>query len=192
MKIAAADWKALRQPLAVLAACSLAALAIAGLSRHAGERSATALRQAKARYQALVAESGQLPDPAEERRLAAFVRRLQPRQSAGEDRRSEWAELLGELQRRQGLPELRYQFMPADAAAARGDPPLRSTTMKLHLERLHEEALLAFIDGLYGEPGVFATLRGCTLEKAGETPAGLSVDCVIDWITLDGGQEQRQ
>lgn len=104
----------------------------------------------------------------------------------GPERRLEWVECIARVKAARRLFEMRYEFSPQKPLAADHDGFMVST-MKLHMELLHEEDLTGFLDDLAQTAPALLHVRACSMERLGsgrDGSAQLGAECTIDWITL--------
>jgi hypothetical protein len=107
----------------------------------------------------------------------------------GSERRLEWVECIARIKAARRLFEMRYEFSPQKPLDASHDGFMAST-MKLHMELLHEDDLVGFLDDLTRAAPALLHVRACSMERlapgreAGNGAAQLGAECTIDWITL--------
>lgn len=125
-------------------------------------------------------------------------RRIVEQGHLGPERRLEWTERIEQIKAARRLLDLRYELAPQQplrtaGMAVDGDTggiEFMTSTMKLHLQLLHEEDLFGFLDDLTQTVPALLHVRECSMERLAEREtasglaANLKADCTIDWITL--------
>lgn len=190
-----ADLRRLRASLLLACTLLLAGIATAAYSARWLAQEQRNLAEAEARQRQVQAQLAEARREAAEidARIALF-RQLQARGVVGAEARLDWVEAVEALRRSIGLPRLEYELLPqhpltlpgADAEPAAYH--FAASTMRLRMDLVHEGDLLQFLDQLPPRVGAILRLRACLVERPGEGAvpqrAGLSADCVLDWITL--------
>ena len=124
-------------------------------------------------------------------RIAKF-RQLEQYRILGEEQRLEWIELFKAIRERQQVIDLRYEISPQRPVDSTSG--FKFSPIKFHLELLHEEDLIRFIDDLRTQARAMIRIRYCKLtrtvhgkEYPGTARVGtnLLADCEMDWITLN-------
>lgn len=193
MKFAYADLKKLRWHLAGAASLIMGAGAIVHLGLVASRGAEAEHKEAAVRRGQIESKLRQVRTEEEEiKDRAALFLRLQENGVLGEERRLEWTEMLRDIQLRMRLPGISYEISPQKALADEkggSGHAFYVSSMKLHLQLLHEEDLLNFLERLRREARAMVLARSCNVARpaAGEsgTPqAQLHADCELDWVTL--------
>ncbi|MBL8445937.1 MAG: hypothetical protein JNJ44_00830 [Zoogloeaceae bacterium] len=122
------------------------------------------------------------------REAISRFRRLEGQGVVGAEHRLEWVERLAAVRQQIGLPVLEYELRPRrplDPTPPSG--PLRMTRsgMAISATLLHEEDLLALLEGLAAEPSAIVHPVECRLSRAIGGRRELTAQCGIDWITLE-------
>lgn len=111
----------------------------------------------------------------------------------GEERRLDWTEMLRDSQRQLRLPRMSYEFAPQAPLenSASGDYAFYASPMKIHLQLVHENDLINFLDLVQRHAKALVLVRSCRVSRAAPqgSDAGngqLSADCTLDWITVRG------
>lgn len=111
----------------------------------------------------------------------------------GEERRLDWTEMLRDSQRQLRLPQMSYEFAPQVPLenGAGGDYAFYVSPMKIHLQLVHENDLIHFLDQVQRTAKALIVVRSCnvgrTSPQGNDTgPGQLSADCALDWITIRG------
>lgn len=191
MKFEVRDLKKLRWQLAIAAALIAGAGAIAYLSLVTTQKANAEHRAAAAYHAQIDARLRQVRIEEEEiKNRAALFTRLQENGVLGAERRLDWVELLREIQRSLRLPGINYEFSPLKPLDGKGGGSFYASSMKLHLLLLHEGDLLNFLSRLQQEAKAMVLVRNCSLTRTAPgggateaSPAQLSADCEIDWVT---------
>jgi hypothetical protein len=191
VKFTVRDLKKLRWQLAIAAGLVVAAAAIAYMSL-------IALRKAEAEHRAVASSHARIDTRLRQVRTeeediknrAALFLHLQERGIIGEEKRLDWIEMVDDLQNRMRLPDMNYEFAPQKPLEGdgSGEHAFFVSSMKLHLNLVHEEDLLDFLAEVQREARAVVLARSCNVSRA---PAGarnslaqLSADCELDWITV--------
>ena len=115
----------------------------------------------------------------------------------GEERRLSWIESLESTNQVLKLPILTYNLLPQEKFIRPGlkvasDVEMNSSPMELSMGLLHEEDLLAVLEGLRLTIKSLFTVESCSLTRNGSIGASLKTDgtnltskCTIRWITID-------
>lgn len=180
----------LRLPLAILSG-SLAA-ATATLAWTLAWKGASELRRDREAARVAQSEASLHKQPGADEAIILEAIGLRLRDSgvlAGEGR-MRWIRTLHRLQRELGLPAMNYQFEGGRPQPGPADERFALMAMKLQLEVLHEEDLLAFLSGLEQAGTPPARLRGCLLSRSSRPGTNLEAICDIDWLALNVGKER--
>lgn len=196
MKFGARDLKKLRWHIALALAMLAAAGAVAVLSW-------TARQQVRAEHDRIVTRHSQAAtrlhqvhfEEEEIKAKAAIFARLEKNGILGEERRLDWTETLRDIQRRQRIPAMSYEFAPQHAlpGGSSGQYAFYASKMKLHLQLAHEEELLHFLQAVQQEAKAMVQVDSCHLTRlpADGTPPGFSrlrAECELEWLTARPGQ----
>ena len=115
----------------------------------------------------------------------------------GEERRLSWIESLETTNQVLKLPTLTYSLLPQEkfirpGLSVNNDVEMNSSPMKLSMGLLHEEDLLAVLEGLRLSIKNLFTVESCSLTRNGSIGASLNTEgtnltsqCTIRWITID-------
>lgn len=183
-----ADLRHLRWHL-LLAVALVAAGAILAVFAHQARQSAHAeLTKAGAAYQAAHQRLRQAQaDESITRETLSRFQALQARGLVGAEQRLEWVEGLRNLQRQLALATVDYELRPRQLLPGEGAYRLATSTLALKVELLHEEDLLALLDGLTREPTALVSPLHCRMTlargEAGTYPR-LTAECDLEWLTI--------
>jgi len=123
-------------------------------------------------------------------RFLSPYRQLEKRGFIGEERRVEWIDRLRNIAVIHHLFPIDYTIgIREDLSPGKWEIApfkLRRSVMKLHLPLLHEEDVLALLDGLPKEMLPPFMLRACDLVAVPSDNRHLDASCEIDWYTLAG------
>lgn len=188
---------ALRLPLGMFAVVALAAASLAGFSWH---RECEAQRALQAQYGRLAQARQRSVAASAERAAAAsyqpLFRRLVQQGFVGAERRSEWIDDLRAASRQHPLFGIAYsigaqqdyrpRFLASPAAFS-----LRRSEMNIDIPLLHENDLLAMLDGMRADRRAMFQPRDCVMTRLEDGPENgyaprLAASCRIDWLTLTG------
>lgn len=123
------------------------------------------------------------------RQKLARYEELIKRGYVGPEHRLEWVARIREIKERRKLLAVQYELSPQSSVgnADAGGYELRSSSMKLRMQLLHEDDLLNFLADLKGSVQAYIRVRSCDVERlSGDrqiTAAQLKAECLIDWIT---------
>lgn len=197
MKLAGADWKALRYPLLTLAGALLLGGALVLLSRQELDRAASQL----ARQEQILREAtDRLHKSGEEkdkilRHRAAYIK-LQQLGFIGEEQRINWVDALRAASLNLKMFGVSYQIeaqQPLGPLPGMDAGPYRiqQSVMKISLGLLHEEDLMRFMHALTEQQAGIFTLHECSLQRqnAGrienvKVQPNLQADCSLAWLTI--------
>lgn len=196
MKFTAHDLKNIRWHIGIAVGLLLAAGALTWLSltmkqKTDAEHLAAATRhgQSEARLRQARTEEQEIKEK------GALFQHLLENGIIGEERRLDWIEMLTDVQRRLRIPGMSYEFAPQKPLSGNtgGNHVFFVSTMKVHLNVVHEEDLLNFLEAVQQEAKAMVLTRQCNLTRrspaeAGTTLAYLSADCELDWITARKGE----
>lgn len=106
----------------------------------------------------------------------------------GPERRLDWVECIARVKAARRLLAMRYEFSPQKPLGVDYDGFMAST-MRLHIELLHEEDLTGFLDDLARTAPALLYVRACSMQRLagggdGTGAARLGAECTVDWITL--------
>jgi hypothetical protein len=122
----------------------------------------------------------------------------------GEDRRLDWIEGLEAIRKQGLLNDFRYSIDPQQPYTAQppidsGNFDVRTSTMKLQLDLLHEGQLVDFFSALRHNSNGWYQLESCSLQRKNatatqaltiDTTAHLGAECSGSWVTLKNRNEQ--
>ena len=115
----------------------------------------------------------------------------------GEERRLSWIESLDTTNQVLKLPTLSYSLLPQEKFIRPGlkvssDVKMNSSPMELTMGLLHEEDLMAVLEGLRLSIKNLFTVESCSLTRSGEISntvntqdTNISSKCTIRWVTID-------
>jgi len=115
----------------------------------------------------------------------------------GEERRLSWIESLDTTNQVLKLPTLSYSLLPQEKFIRPGlkvssDVKMNSSPMELTMGLLHEEDLMALLEGLRLSIKNLFTVESCSLTRSGEISnsvntkdTNISSKCTIRWVTVD-------
>ncbi len=193
MKLTSRDLIKLQWPLIIMVALIAAAILLAFWAAQ-GETVATQGRnEAQTRKNQIEQRLRQVRTEEEElRERAATFQQLRASGISGEEKRLEWTELLGTLQRELRLPGMRYEFgvqKPMENVSGSAHA-FFSSPLRLQLRLLHERDLLDFLGQTEAQAKAMVLVKACKLAPAvGSTDARsfgaqLTADCDMQWITV--------
>ena len=192
MKLSNRDFHRLALPLAIL----LLLCGIAGALAWATHRDARQAQierdranEAKLRSEARLRQFRS--DELDIKERGQLLQRLRDSSMLGEEKRLDWTEQLGTLQRELRIPGMKYEFAPQTALQANGSAGYNwfNSPLRLQLRLVHEGDLLNFLDRLQHEGKALVIVRNCKLAlppataSDHETNAALNGDCELDWLT---------
>lgn len=195
MKFTHADWKKLRNSIAVLLSTLLLMFVLvyyAQLSKeasmHAVENQKMQLQQATQRYQSSGAEKNNII------KYLPQYQQLISKGVVGEERRLEWVDALRNIHKNQKLFSIKYNvgaqepYKPAYSLNA-GQFRITRSMMTLELAMLHEGDLLTLLEGLASQQSSPFIVRQCEMTRQNAnigsslTP-NMQAKCELDWITI--------
>ena len=115
----------------------------------------------------------------------------------GEERRLSWIESLENTNKVLKLPRLSYRLMPQEKFIRPGlkvkrGVELSGSAMELSMDLLHEEDILAVLEGLRLSIKNLFTVESCSLRRSSRVgvplntkKANLRSICTIRWVTID-------
>ena len=115
----------------------------------------------------------------------------------GEERRLSWIESLDTTNQVLKLPKLSYNLLPQEKFIRPGlkissDVKMNSSPMELTMGLLHEEDLMAVLEGLRLSIKNLFTVESCSLTRSGRISntvntqdTNISSKCTIRWVTID-------
>jgi hypothetical protein len=124
-------------------------------------------------------------------------RRLLERGIIGDEQRLDWVDTISQIKSARRIYDIKYAISPQKtfevpgAAAAGGDVEFRVSELKLDMQLLHEEDMLAFLDDLQRQLKTHVMVRSCAVqrldrggvERAGAGPR-LRAECYVDLVTI--------
>ncbi|AXS80762.1 hypothetical protein [Dechloromonas sp. HYN0024] len=120
-----------------------------------------------------------------------LLQRLQNAGITGDEKRLDWIETLRDIQRDLRIPGMSYEF-GAQASLDKTDDATYAwyaSPLRIQLRLLHEEDLLNFLARLEKDAAALVIVRNCKLlplpvqTDARQTPAQLSAECEMQWLT---------
>ena len=115
----------------------------------------------------------------------------------GEERRLSWIESLKATNQVLKLPKLTYNLLPQEkfirpGLKVKSDVKMNSSPMELSMGLLHEEDLMAVLEGLRLSIKNLFTVDNCSLIRSGgisrisnTKDINISSRCTIRWVTID-------
>jgi hypothetical protein len=115
----------------------------------------------------------------------------------GEERRLSWIESLENTNKVLRLPTLSYSLMPQEkfirpGLKVKSGVELSGSAMELTMDLLHEEDILAVLEGLRLSIKNLFTVESCSLRRSSKVgvplntkEANLRSICTIRWVTID-------
>ena len=115
----------------------------------------------------------------------------------GKERRLSWIESLESTNEVLKLPQLTYNLLPQEkfvrpGLTVKNGIVVNSTPMQLSMGLLHEEDLLAVLEGLRLSIKNLFTVESCSLNRSGRIVGSLNTKginlnsrCTIKWVTID-------
>ena len=127
---------------------------------------------------------------------------LRTRGYIGAEKRLDWVEAIARIKAARRIFKLDYEFAPQrpldagilPAGASAGGFEIMSSRMRMQIQLLHEEELLAFLTELRDAVQALVQVPSCTIERLapGNTDRGskaqLRAECTLEWITLKEGK----
>lgn len=124
-------------------------------------------------------------------------RRLLERGIIGDEQRLDWVDTISQIKAARRIYDIKYAISPQKtfdvpgAAAAGGDVEFRVSELKLDMQLLHEEDMLAFLDDLQRQLKTHVMVRSCAVqrldrggvERPGAGPR-LRAECYVDLVTI--------
>ena len=192
------DWRYLRQPLIILGLSIILAVALGlvgfqyeKVQVEKYEKAVTTLRTTHKRYSDIVKDIDLLD---QYRKLYGGYKSSG---LIGEERRLSWIESLVTTNEVLKLPTLTYNLLPQEKFIRPGlkvkrEVELNSSPMELNMGLLHEEDLLALLEGLRLSIKNIFTVESCSLTRSGGISNTLKTNntnilakCTIKWVTID-------
>jgi hypothetical protein len=115
----------------------------------------------------------------------------------GPERRLSWIETLESVNEVMKLPKLTYELLPQEKfdrprLSVDRNVEVNSTPMKLRVDLMHEEDILALFEGIEGGIDNLFTIDQCSLQRNGKVVSpvstkgvNLSSVCLMRWITVN-------
>jgi len=192
------DWRYLRQPLiifvlSVMVAASMGVLGFQYESRQIEkyDKAVVTLRTTHTRYIDLVNDIDLLE---QYRNLYSGYKSSG---LVGEERRLSWIESLENTNKVLKLPTLTYNLLPQEefirpGLKVKSGVELNGSAMELTMGLLHEEDVLAVLEGLRLSIKNLFTVESCSLSRSSNIGvpldtknANLRSKCTIRWVTID-------
>ena len=188
------DLRKLRWQLLALAILLALAVTMILWSHSVEERSRRELDAASAQFRQTESKLRQVRTEEQEiKEKSALFLGLMRSGILGEERRLDWTEMLRDIQRQLRLPRMSYEFAPQAPLenGVSGDYTFYTSPMKIHLQLVHENDLINFLDLVQRHAKALVLVRSCSVGRtsaqgsdAANSP--LSADCALDWITVHG------
>lgn len=105
----------------------------------------------------------------------------------GDEKRLEWLELLKEVERTHGIPQIDYEFSPRQRLGLAGTAAsvFSYSRQRIKFSLRHEDEFLGILAKLRSSAQALLIIRSCRLSRApGNTDHPLSAECELDWVTL--------
>ena len=195
IKLDRQDWNRLTLPAASLLVACIFAAVIVSYAQDYRDEAAQRLQQQQS--QLMQAKSRLLSSDQERENIIRYLpvyKRLISQGFIGEERRIEWVDALRSVHQSQRLFGIKYSIgaqAPYQSGVIGNTAPftLYRSIMKLELSLLHEEDLLALLDGLRRSQATPFILRDCTIQRIGTAAVTTiapvaSATCELDWLTL--------
>ena len=192
------DWPYLRLPLIMFGLSIMVAAAVAIVGRQYEiaqikkyESAVSTLKTTHKRYADMVSDIALLD---QYRNLYSGYKSSG---MVGEERRLSWIESLDTTNQVLKLPELSYNLLPQEKFIRPGlkissDVKMNSSPMELTMGLLHEEDLMAVLEGLRLSIKNLFTVESCSLTRSGRISntvntqdTNISSKCTIRWVTID-------
>ena len=192
------DWPYLRLPLIMFGLSIMVAAAVAIVGRQYEiaqikkyESAVSTLKTTHKRYADMVSDIALLD---QYRNLYSGYKSSG---MVGEERRLSWIESLDTTNQVLKLPKLSYNLLPQEKFIRPGlkissDVKMNSSPMELTMGLLHEEDLMAVLEGLRLSIKNLFTVESCSLTRSGRISntvntqdTNISSKCTIRWVTID-------
>lgn len=192
------DWDLLRLPLTTLSSAVIVSviLLIVSVSYNYNQRAAvskleTELTAGKSRYE------NARRDKALYRQYVEAYLDYSERGVIGAEQRLNWIEEIQEINKQLKLPSLKYEINPQIITNIPGvelpdNISVRSSSMQLSAELLHEGDGLLILETLRKKAGGFYALQACKMDS--KIPEGrldyrpnvsyVEMECMLDWYTI--------
>lgn len=125
-------------------------------------------------------------------------RRLLDRGIIGDEQRLDWVDTISQIKNARRVHDIKYTIAPQKAYEVQGAGPaggeveFRVSELKLDMQLLHEEDMLAFLEDLQDQLKTHVMVRSCAvqrldrsaaIERTGTSPR-LRAECLVDLITI--------
>lgn len=203
MKFDAKDLKHLQWAIAFLVIMALVGGGSVWTTLQLKKSSEKAFQEATAARRDIQAKLARARDEEQELRdkIVRF-QALRTRGYIGAEKRLDWVEAIARIKAARRIFKLEYEFAPqrpVDAGilpggASAGGFEIMSSRMRMQIQLLHEEELLAFLTDLRDAVQALVQVPSCTIERLapGNTERGskaqLRAECTLEWITLKEGK----
>ena len=117
----------------------------------------------------------------------ARYQNIEARGYIGGERRLDWVEQIRKIKTNRKLLDIQYELEPQKVLESNSSGyDFMVSTMKLQMQLLHEEDLLNFLADLRDSIRAYTSVKSCDVVRRTilGSPAQLTADCTIDWITL--------
>jgi hypothetical protein len=199
MKVEPRTARALTLP--AIAAAAMVALGVAavfasnhflGMVRSERQAAADERRAAQEKLARATSEEREIRD-----KLVDYKKLLE-RGIIGDEQRLDWVDTIGQIKAARKIYDIKYAISPQKsfeiqgAGPAGGDVEFRVSELKLDMQLLHEEDMLAFLEDLQRQLKTHVMVRSCSMqrldrgggfERSGANPR-LRADCVLDLVTI--------
>lgn len=199
MKVEPRTARALTLP--AIAAAAMMALGVAavfasnhflGMVRSERQAAADERRAAQEKLARATSEEREIRD-----KLVDYKKLLE-RGIVGDEQRLDWVDTIGQIKAARKIYDIKYAISPQKSfeiqggGPAGGDVEFRVSELKLDMQLLHEEDMLAFLEDLQRQLKTHVMVRSCSMqrldrgggfERSGANPR-LRADCLIDLVTI--------
>lgn len=199
MKVEPRTARALTLP--AIAAAAMMALGVAavfasnhflGMVRSERQAAADERRAAQEKLARATSEEREIRD-----KLVDYKKLLE-RGIIGDEQRLDWVDTIGQIKAARKIYDIKYAISPQKSfeiqggGPAGGDVEFRVSELKLDMQLLHEEDMLAFLEDLQRQLKTHVMVRSCSMqrldrgggfERSGANPR-LRADCLIDLVTI--------
>ena len=117
----------------------------------------------------------------------ARYQNIEARGYIGGERRLDWVEQIRKIKTNRKLLDIQYELEPQKVLESNSSGyDFMASTMKLQMQLLHEEDLLNFLTDIRDNIRAFTSVKSSNVVRRTiqGSPAQLTANCSIDWITL--------
>lgn len=196
MSVLVGSLRPLLLPLAVAVGLIAAGVATVLVTGHYLDRARVQHRIALTERQAVQNKLSRATEEEREiREKLVDYRRLLASGVIGDEQRLDWVETIGQIKTDRKLFDIKYQIEPQrlldlSGLSPGGEVEFRVSPLKLEMQLLHEEDLLAFLDDLRRSLKSHVMVRSCVLQRIDRTTVEknivprLRAECAIDLVTI--------